>query len=80
MGGRSVADYGRYQADMAEDEDINIFSVSFNDKWGSQAETQRRYLSSLTTGMGEFYETPNASELPLILRRIAESIPIVMVQ
>lgn len=80
MGGRSVANFGRFQADLAEEEDVHIFSVSFNDKWGYQREQQSRYLSSLTTGMGEFYETPDASELPELLRRIAESIPIVMVQ
>ena len=72
-----VAALGTEQADAASAERISIFSVSFNDTYN---ETQSRYLESLTRGYGQFYETPNAEELPEILAEIANSIPVSIVQ
>jgi len=81
LGGRSAAEYGNYQANIADDHEYSIFSVSFNDRpAGYLKERQTRYLRGLTRGFGEFFETPNSSELPSILRAIAENIPIVIVQ
>ena len=80
MGPHTVSSFGTHHANVASDHEFNIFSVSFNDATGSQYMIQSNYLRSLTTGFGEFYETPNSSELPSILRRIAENIPIVIVQ
>jgi hypothetical protein len=72
-----VAAQGVVQADRAADENISIFSVSFNETYN---EEQSAYLESLTRGYGTFYETPDASELPNILAEIAASIPISIVQ
>lgn len=72
-----VADFGIEQADAAASQSISVFSVSFNDTYN---ESQSRYLESLTRGYGQFYETPNAEELPAILAEIAESIPVSIVQ
>lgn len=81
MGTRNAEQFGEYQADLADERDYSIFSVSFNDSpSGYWRDRQTEYLKSLTTGFGEFYETPNSSDLPAILKRIAENIPLVIVQ
>jgi Flp pilus assembly protein TadG len=64
-------------ADWAEENNISIFSVSFNDSYNA---TQSAVMESLVRGYGDFYETPNPSELPDILEDIAEKIPIALVQ
>jgi len=64
-------------ADAAAAEKISIFAVSMNET--SDAE-QSAYLQSLVRGYGQFYETPDPSELPAILQEIAASIPISIVQ
>ena len=80
MGAHTAESYGHYQANDADARDYSIFSVSFNDSTGYAKDKQSAYLESLTTGFGEFYETPKSEELPLILKKIAENIPIVIVQ
>ena len=81
MGPHNSESFGHFQANEAEDLGYNIFSVSFNDSpSGPSRDAQSAYLNSLTTGFGEFYETPNSEDLPLILKRIGENIPIVIVQ
>jgi hypothetical protein len=80
MGGHTAESFGHHQANEADSRDYSIFSVSFNDSTGYAKDKQSAYLASLTTGFGEFYETPDSTELPLILQRIAENIPIVIVQ
>ena len=64
-------------ADWAEENNISIFSVSFNDNYNA---TQSAVMEALVRGNGEFYETPDPSELPEILEDIAEKIPIALVQ
>jgi Mg-chelatase subunit ChlD len=64
-------------ADTAADNGIHVFAVSFNDS-GDAA--QSAYLASLVRGQGAFYETPDASDLPGILREIARAIPVAVVQ
>lgn len=81
MGPHNAESYGQFQANEAESLGFNIFSVSFNDSHsGPSKDAQSAYLNSLTTGFGEFFETPNSEDLPLILKRIAENIPVVIVQ
>jgi hypothetical protein len=72
-----MAALGLAQADRAAEENISIFSVSFNDSYNAD---QSAYLESLTRGYGTFYETPDAEALPGILAEIAASIPISIVQ
>ena len=69
--------YGVSMADYAADNDISVFSVSFNDPYNA---TQSAYMDSLIRGYGTFYETPNESELPEILESIAEAIPVALVE
>ena len=80
MGGMQPHQFGLHMADEADRLDMNVFSVSFNDRIGYGANQQRAYLRSLTTGLGDFFETPDSEELPAIMRKIGESIPIVLVQ
>ncbi|MCP4809422.1 MAG: TadE/TadG family protein [Proteobacteria bacterium] len=70
------AAYGQSMADVAEDNEMSIFSVSFNDPYDP---VQSAYMESLIRGYGEFYETPDQEDLPLILEAIAESIPVAIV-
>ena len=81
MGWRNASQFGEFQSDLAESLDFSIFSVSFNDlPPGAARDAQSRYLKGLVTGFGEFFETPNASDLPAIFKQIAENTPIVIVQ
>jgi Flp pilus assembly protein TadG len=64
-------------ANMLADEGITIFSVSYNSTYNA---TQSAYMESLVRGYGDFYETPDASELPAILEEIAQSIPVAVVK
>ena len=72
-----VAAQGVAAANLAAENAVSIFSVSFNETFN---EEQSAYLESLTRGYGTFYETPNAADLPSILAEIAASIPISIVQ
>jgi Flp pilus assembly protein TadG len=72
-----VAAFGVEMADRAEAENISIFSVSMNETADPE---QSAYLESLIRGYGTFYETPDATELPIILEKIAAAIPISIVQ
>jgi hypothetical protein len=69
--------FGVEWADRAHAEKISIFAVSIND---TDDPDQTAYLASLVRGYGQFYETPDPSELPAILEEIAASIPISIVQ
>ncbi|MBW2255426.1 MAG: hypothetical protein JRI25_12625 [Deltaproteobacteria bacterium] len=62
---------------LAASKSISIYPVSLN-RTGSQ--TQRDFLASLTTGLGNFNETDEATELSVILRQIAQQVPISLVQ
>ncbi len=64
-------------ADFAEENGISIYSISFNDTYNA---TQSAVMEALVRGHGQFYETPNPSELPKILEEIAQQIPIALVQ
>lgn len=68
---------GVLAAARARDNDISIFSVSFNESYNA---TQSAYLESLATGYGQFYETPDEHELPDILETVARNIPIALVE
>jgi hypothetical protein len=71
-------DYGVDSADAAfDDQDISIFSVSFNNPADSD---QTDYMTSLVRGDGEFFETPDADDLPEILQTIANAIPTTIVK
>lgn len=72
-----VALEGLDAADQAADEEVSIYSVSFNETYDA---TQSAYMESLTRGYGRFYETPDPSELEGILAEIAASIPIALVE
>lgn len=63
-------------ADWAEENNISIFSVSFNETYSAD---QSAYMESLVRGYGAFYETPDPADLPAILEAIARSIPIALV-
>ena len=71
----------QYASDTADDawdnSKIHIWSVSFNDPYNA---TQSALMESLAKGFGNFYETPDSSELPQILEDIAKAIPIAVVQ
>jgi len=71
------AAYGVAMADWAHENNISLFSVSFNDPFNA---TQSAYMESLIRGYGKFYETPDETELPDILLSIAQSIPIALVE
>ena len=73
----SVALEGLDAADQANDEDVSIYSVSFNETYDA---SQSAYMESLTRGYGRFYETPNPEDLEAILEEIAASIPIALVE
>ena len=73
----AVAFEGLVAADAADDENVSIYSVSFNDTYDA---TQSAYMESLTRGYGRFYETPDANELEAILSEIAASIPVALVE
>jgi hypothetical protein len=64
-------------ANMLADEGISIFSVSYN---STENAVQSAYMESLVRGYGDFYETPDASELPAILEDIAQAIPVALVK
>lgn len=64
-------------ADYAAENNISIYSVSYNDTYNA---TQSAYMESLTRGYGFFRETPDAEDLPAILEDIAASIPIALVK
>ena len=81
MGSMSSAEYGTAMSNEVDSHNFHTFSVSFNDTTSAWAAAQQSaYLESLTTGAGGFYETPDSTELPSILQRIAENIPLVIVQ
>jgi Flp pilus assembly protein TadG len=73
----AVSAFGTEMADRAAAENISIFSVSMNETADAE---QSAYLESLIRGYGTFYETPDSTELPDILEKIAASIPISIVQ
>ena len=68
---------GRAAAERAWDNNIHIFTVSYNE---THNPIQTAYLEDLTRGIGVFYETPDASELPQILEDIARTIPVAIVE
>ncbi len=67
---------GYEAADYADDNNISIFAVSFNETYDA---TQSAYMEDLVRGYGAFYETPDENDLPAILQTIARSIPISLV-
>lgn len=73
----AVAAYGLEMADYAEDNNVSIYSVSYNQNYNA---TQSAYMESLARGYGKFYETPDPQDLPAILEEIATAIPIALVQ
>ena len=73
----AVAAEGVVAADLAEDEEISIFTVSFNETYNA---TQSAYMESLVRGYGRFYETPDSEDLEGILEEIARSVPIALVE
>ncbi len=68
---------GRASVARAAEHSVHIYTVSYNERYDP---VQTGYLEDLTAGMGRFYETPDAAELPAILDRIARNIPIAVVQ
>jgi Flp pilus assembly protein TadG len=68
---------GYEAADWAEDNNISVFSVSYNETYDA---SQSAFMEDMVRGYGEFYETPTPDELPEILETIARSIPISLVQ
>ncbi|MES1205221.1 MAG: pilus assembly protein [Pseudomonadota bacterium] len=66
---------GVVQADLAAAQGISIFTVSF----GADA-TQHAYNASLARGIGNAYNTPDKAQLVSILKQIAGTIPIALVQ
>lgn len=73
----AVGAEGEDAADWAAENNVSIYSVSYNDSYDA---VQSAYMESLVRGYGRFYETPDATELPAILEEIAQSIPIALVQ
>jgi hypothetical protein len=72
-----VQAHGIDWANQAAAENISIFAVSLNEAYDPD---QSAYLASLVRGYGQFYETPDSTELPAILEEIAKSIPISIVR
>lgn len=73
----SISLEGLDAADYAADNNISIYSVSYNETYSA---VQSSYMESLTRGYGFFRETPDPEELPAILEDIAASIPIALVK
>ena len=64
-------------ADYAWENDIHVYTVSFNKSYSS---SQTAFLKQLVRGYGRFYETGTGSDLPGILAEIADRIPVALVE
>lgn len=64
-------------ATAAYAQDINIYTVAYNPTSDS---AQTLFMEGLVRGNGEFSESPDPSDLPLLLEQIADDIPIALVQ
>ncbi len=73
----AVSIEGDDAADWAAENNVTIYSVSYNETYDP---VQSAYMESLVRGYGRFYETPDATQLPEILEEIARSIPIALVK
>ena len=80
--GKSAADWGVYQANDAwKNYDMSISTVSFNNSTNAKDRlAQSTYLKSLVRGHGNFYETPTASQLVVLMNNIANNMEVVLVQ
>ena len=70
-------DYAIEMADYAWENDIHVYTVSFNKSYSS---SQTAFLKQLVRGYGRFYETGTGSDLPGILAEIADRIPVALVE
>ena len=64
-------------ANEAEDNNISIFSVSYNSPFNA---TQSAYMEALVRGYGAFYETIDSADLPGIMYDIATNVPVALVE
>jgi hypothetical protein len=80
--GYTAANWGVYQANDAwKNYDMSISAVSFNNATDTKSRlAQSAYLKSLVRGHGNFYETPNASQLVVLMNNIANNMEVVLVQ
>lgn len=69
--------YGISMADYAAAHDISVYTVSMNTDHNA---TQRAYMASLIRGYGHAYDTSVSADLSGILRDIAQSIPVALVE
>ncbi len=69
--------YGVSMADYAYANDISVFTVSMNTAANA---VQRAYMASLIRGYGKAYDTSVSTDLSGILRDIAASIPVALVE
>lgn len=68
---------GLLAANEAEDNNISIFSVSYNSPFNA---TQSAYMEALVRGYGAFYETIDSADLPGIMYDIATNVPVALVE
>jgi Mg-chelatase subunit ChlD len=68
---------GLLAANEAEDNNISIFSVSYNSPFNA---TQSAYMEALVRGYGAFYETIDSADLPGIMYEIATNVPVALVE
>lgn len=73
------AEQGTAAANTAGEKGVSIYTVSFNE---DNDAAQEAYLASLSKGYGKGHEkdTPNSEDLAELLRDIASSIPVALVQ
>ena len=63
-------------ADAAEDRGVDIFTIYY---YEDGSDTDREFLEGLTRGNGQYFETPDAEDLPNLLLKVCSSLPLKLV-
>ena len=71
-----LRDLAEASADAAEDRGVDIFTIYY---YEDGSDTDREFLEGLTRGNGQYFETPDAEELPNLLLKVCSSLPLKLV-
>jgi Flp pilus assembly protein TadG len=63
-------------ADRAEDRGVDIFTIYY---YEDGSDSDREFLEGLTRGNGQYFETPDAEDLPNLLLKVCSSLPLKLV-
>lgn len=69
-------DLAEDSADEAEDRGVDIFTIYY---YEDGSDSDRDFLEGLTRGNGQYFETPNAEDLPNLLLKVCSSLPLKLV-